>query len=882
MSKFKSFAQSGGFRDYQLKAPDETAKIREETQRGLRGRQRAQDFLEKNNQIYLRAQQYAQGQEAAQREKNFQLETENRKAFKDALTRDYEIEQANDRAKAAAQEKTYKDLSAFSKTAFELYNTVDQTITTNQTKNNAAKAYAAGATLDDVVAIQSLSNSLTRAEFAQQDFIRQKIEEGVDVEALWDLYGNRATRGFIDNIAVAQNTLHATKARIGQEIVAYDTANPDATPEQRRAYITTLSREAAASVGTVGDRTLNPELLNQHVYGQLRQFETGLLQVQDRKDAKYREEKLIEDTSKSLNVAWESGGATEILKFIHENPSAQKFEIFADWLTFKSKDLTEMGLNPEQINEILDTPFPGPNRDAEGNPLMITLRQIRAGKEDTAKILEAQRIALSNKITNERLKDTAEKQELENLIQQTADQFAVDGDGRFSPDEIQQLKALENQIIGYESPTIKHIEEAETGDAKSDAVGSKALTELENEGDLTVEAVNRLPLSVPLKMQWLERAKKQQSFFKTEGSKAHVEQIKAAIKGSPFVKIMPITGATSWTVKSYTDKRVKAYKQLVAQGQKAGISADQAFSQVLQETNTFITNRENFDIAAEGEQTGEIISELNAVKTGVGDFKLNAIQYKQFNQALSNPAFKTDAAYAGASMGINNIRNSIKMMTESGQVPDMVRVAAVTADKTPYEFINWVAAAANEPGIELSPIAKEMEAAAQNPVTRRFYTDPTPSRVNRANQINFGGGFDKPEIPVRPAFQTASVGEDGLKRAPQGHIEYKSHPNVYIEFGKFLQSLGFTVKEHDDFGGVNPKVHSPYGYHPHNEGFDITDWREGDWQGRTKRLMETMRSLGLFKQVLGPGDSGHDTHVDLGGLMRVPTQQDLEVLNSMQ
>ena len=29
--------------------------------------------------------------------------------------------------------------------------------------------------------------------------------------------------------------------------------------------------------------------------------------------------------------------------------------------------------------------------------------------------------------------------------------------------------------------------------------------------------------------------------------------------------------------------------------------------------------------------------------------------------------------------------------------------------------------------------------------------------------------------------------------------------------------------------------------------------------------METMRSLGLFKQVLGPGDAGHDTHVDLVG-----------------
>ena len=61
MSKFKSFAQSGSFRDYQLQAPDETAKIERETQRTLRGKQRAQDFLEENNRIYLQAQKFAQG-----------------------------------------------------------------------------------------------------------------------------------------------------------------------------------------------------------------------------------------------------------------------------------------------------------------------------------------------------------------------------------------------------------------------------------------------------------------------------------------------------------------------------------------------------------------------------------------------------------------------------------------------------------------------------------------------------------------------------------------------------------------------------------------------------------------------------------------------------
>jgi len=881
MSKFKSFAKSGSFRDYQLQAPDETAKIEKETQRTLRGKQRAQDFLEENNRIYLRAQQLAQGREMQQREDNFRMETENRQAYKDALRRDFEIETQNDRANAARQEQTLKDLGSFSKTAFELYRTVDQSITKNQTRDNAARAYAAGADLQTVTSIQSLGDNLTRAEFAQQDFIRRKIEEGGDIEALFALYENRSTRGFIDNIAVAQNTAYAEIARIDQEMVAWKKANTGATVDEERAHYNALIKEAAANVGVVGERSMNADLLNQYVYPILRKSETARFTQFDRAAAVERNAQIADDTTKALNQNWESGGATGILRYLYEDPSPEKFTIFAKWVVNKSKDLSDMGLSPEQINEILDTPFPGPNLDAKGNPMMTTLRQIRGGKDDVAAMTSAVLTAYNAQTSLERAKVAAERRTVDNEVKQRFDEM-LDANGGVLPEGgLEELRKIADQLPDYENPVIKLIEENYTAEARSDAVGHAFLEGLENGGNLTVAQVNRLPLSPTLKMEWTERAKKQEAFFNTGGSKNHIDLIKAAPASSPFVKILPTGTTASWTVKSYIQKRVALYKELVAQGQKAGISADTVFSQVMGETNEFLNNRNNFDISPDGDQTGEIISELNAIKEGAGDFKLNAIQYKQFNQGLSNPAFKTDAQFAGAVMGIDNIRNSIKMM-EAGNTPDMVQAASIASGRTPYEFINWVAEAANQKGIELSPIAKKMAAAAQNPITRRLRTNPTPSRVKRANQTDFGGGFNKPEIPVRPAFQVATVGEDGLKRAPQGHIEYNAHPNVYINFGKFLEDVGFKVREHEDFGGVTPKVHSPYGFHPHNEGFDITDWRDGDWEGRTKQFMETMRSLGLFKQVLGPGDKGHDTHVDLGGLMRIPTKEDLEVINSFR
>ena len=753
MSKFKSFAKSGSFRDYQLQAPDETAKIEKETQRTLRGKQRAQDFLEENNRIYLRAQQLAQGREMRQREDNFRMETENRQAYKDALKRDFDIESQNDRAQAAQQEQTLKDLSSFSKTAFELYRTVDENITKNQTRDNAARAYAAGADLQTVTSIQSLGDNLTRAEFAQQDFIRRKLEEGGDIDALFALYENRSTRGFIDNIAVAQNTAYAEIARIDQEMVAWKKANPGATVAEERAHYNVLIREASANVGVVGERSMNADLLNQYVFPILRRSETARFTQFDRATEAERVEQLTNDTTKNLNQSWESGGAAGILRYLYEDPSPEKFAIFSKWVVNKSKDLSDMGLSTEQINEILDTPFPGPDRDSEGKPMMTTLRQRRSGREDVAAMTEAARINRANRNSTFYAQETEQKIKQEILIQQKADEFGIDGDRTFSPEEILQLQAMEDQIPGFESKTLKDILESQTGDAASDAVGRAEVEKALANGTATTKLVQSLPLTPKVKKELLEKAQEQQSYYNSGDGKSGIDRIKAAIKSSPFVKIMPITGASSWTVRSYTDKQVALYKKLREEAKAIpGMTDDDVLNKVVAESLAYVNDRNNFDIKPGGDQTGELISELNAVKQGVGDFNLNVIQYKQFNQALSNPAFQTDAAYAGASMGIDNIRNSIKMMTESGQVPEMVRVAAMTANRTPYEFINWVAEAAGEPGIELSPIAQKMADAALNPVTRRYFTHPTKERIALGVTMNNGG-----TLPVRGTIGVSSA-----------------------------------------------------------------------------------------------------------------------------
>lgn len=94
-----------------------------------------------------------------------------------------------------------------------------------------------------------------------------------------------------------------------------------------------------------------------------------------------------------------------------------------------------------------------------------------------------------------------------------------------------------------------------------------------------------------------------------------------------------------------------------------------------------------------------------------------------------------------------------------------------------------------------------------------------------------------------------------------------------VDIGKYLQGFGLRVAENPAFGGVG-KGHSPTGYHPKGLAIDVTDWRpdvapayEGGkpipWKQRTGELSWRAKQLGLFNEVLGPGDPGHDTHVHL-------------------
>ncbi len=136
------------------------------------------------------------------------------------------------------------------------------------------------------------------------------------------------------------------------------------------------------------------------------------------------------------------------------------------------------------------------------------------------------------------------------------------------------------------------------------------------------------------------------------------------------------------------------------------------------------------------------------------------------------------------------------------------------------------------------------------------------------------------------AFQRPGALRSGsqFKRSFTGAMMYSENPQEYVQAGSAFQDLGFKVAEHPAFGGTAP-VHSSNSYHGYGEAFDITHWvgTRAESIEKTRQLKEAVRSLGLFEEVIGPGDDdpNHESHLHLGGLMRPITQQDIDTLKSL-
>ena len=797
MSKFKSFAKQGSFRDQQIQLPDKTAKIKEETARTVRGMNTAQAFLEENQSIYLQAQKMVQGLEQANRDQNFQMETENRQAFRDQVNQDFQMQLEAEKAQAAADQRNLQSLTAFSQSAFKLYNQVDQNITEKQTKANAAKAYAAGADFKTVVAIQALANNLTKAEFGQQDFIRKKIEEGGNLDAFYSLYQTRHTRGFINNIAVAQNTAYLFHGAAQQFITDFEKQNPGATIDQKKQAFQVFRNEYAGSFVSADDPTkaLNADLLATQVYPIMQRAETQILNAFDAAYEKERKETVFQDTIRTLNVDFENGGVPKVMAWLTTNPSTEKFKILATWVTNRSKDTNSNVDWDEVIDDILDFEYDGVN----GERTTLRTSRERAGTGEVTALAEARNEYRRAKVGEYKLQETEQNLAVETKLVAKINEFVGLGDGHLSEKERAELELIYQQATpGYNS---KAWNEAQTMTlaARESAQQRVILTNDANQGSITVAQVRAVG-NYKLQQEFLPIAREQEKLKGGDEFKSYLDQLKTKVtSGHPQIQHAPLAGVKNDTVVRRMHKAEREFRKLIFED---NVPPAEAFGQVYgkidveQKTEGGIDNNGNYT-----SMLAEIKSDVARGEEEV-QFRLN------FTTAAQTKGFRTDAYKAVNAYGQDKFYEDYYAM-QRGEISERIKFAAGRMFMSPVEAMNYLASGLNQPAI---PLNVQAESIRQNlkPITRILYNAPysTNDMRVRGNYINNKSISTAPTrfdvvqyVSNDPRFKDRKFGP--IVYDPHGHGGDNMH--VHYEFAtqeealaakQLFESKGFRISSY--------------------------------------------------------------------------------------
>lgn len=132
------------------------------------------------------------------------------------------------------------------------------------------------------------------------------------------------------------------------------------------------------------------------------------------------------------------------------------------------------------------------------------------------------------------------------------------------------------------------------------------------------------------------------------------------------------------------------------------------------------------------------------------------------------------------------------------------------------------------------------------------------SEYNGAGSGILGQGDGKPVPPIAGKPGQSTPNESGDKPAVSSASEAS-----LIEFGKYLQGLGFNVAEHAAFGGVHP-VHSAGSWHYKNGAIDVNyDGKSVSEKTKINGIVAEAKKRGFRTIWQYPGHYDH-VHFDLG------------------
>ncbi|QDP67908.1 MAG: hypothetical protein Unbinned8622contig1003_48 [Prokaryotic dsDNA virus sp.] len=742
MSKYKSYANQGSFGAFQIQAPDETKKIKEETQRKRAGMEDAEKFRRENQRIYLEAQKFVQGLESANREQNYNSETANRKALQDALQRDYDTEIKSLEAQGANRQRTLQSLTEFSDSALKLYGDIEA----NQERQKRLAAMdilaRTGATYDDVLAFQKLDDNLTRQEFAAQDSIQSIFGPEADsklIDGFYEVYKNRNTKRWFEHQQLLQNTANGFPEFIEQAIVEQQqTGQP---LEDVDAFLTKARRDFMEAA-YVDDRVRPEVLQGAGVYTQLQKtmnaYRTKLLTEK----RQVQEAQFKEDRIRAFNVVYNKSGVAGLIQYNSQNPSAQKRDDLAEYLSNRLKD---PNFSVEQVQQFLDYPGGGSNGQ--------TFRQAFAGTTAMAKIDAAIATAYAAEDKLITLEDKRYQRDAEQYSIDTLNELGLDQDGLTDDDYKEAVKRFQAKYPGLTSKTLEQYKNL-TNEAQQAERSQEYMNELGRRNMLTEEiARNGVYRTTQEYQNFVNLGINQDRLRKDPKIKGVITNIKAALMQPPEVQVAFQAKLNTFNLQRTEDFFERQFYEKFNEFQMLpGMTYDKALDEaerfVLQKVEASSKNLDKKGFYKEGMSSAltpdakldqRVKKQVNTIDALIVDFKGEDL----FEQLATNENV----------MDADQIGKSIDTFGQPGwETPAVIRYIGEQTGKTPFEVLGLIAPHIGK-DFNFNNLSKKQldtlgnfEPARFQPIRSRY---PTTMRRSRANvQLQQTGNT----VPLRPSM----------------------------------------------------------------------------------------------------------------------------------
>ena len=475
-----------------------------------------------------------------------------------------------------------------------------------------------------------------------------------------------------------------------------------------------------------------------------------------------------------MNTAWSRGGAKAVMEALREDPSAGKFELWAEWAKNKSLDFSPTGLSSENMDDLFNIEYDGVN----GMP--TTYGTSRGTLGDGATFLQARNV-----------RERAEKQlyrDAEADLKRTAQSAGIEYhneaivDGSVTAEEVAESRRRDAEfgIPGFVSEGTKQLA-AQQDTVRYENVFRKIFTNKVNNGTLTFQDLNQAGVSYKLRQEFLPALEKQNLVTQSQEYKDGVEAIKGVITtGHPLVVQGRGAGNRDhWTTNQLVNQEIQEFrKQAILLGDPSQLSTlSSGRMQIIkakQETPGYI------------DKNGHYTSLIAETKEQAEDYRAMQLEDGKFLAGRAKANFR-DPSVAVNVYGQNNFYEDYYPM-QRGQITSRLRRRAAQMGMSPLAAINFLAGGVGQPAIaEDAAVQALMEKVA--PLNRLINIYKTDERLNRA-MYKLGGGipptrFDKPLPPgVQGLAALVSSGEG----SPTSMFPGENYPEMLdMSIGEVVQ-----------------------------------------------------------------------------------------------